>query len=386
MRFGTPQLKQVLTGSFTHRYVVDVIKDGSRALRDVPVTNVRLTDSGASLVQSTGSLTIVYQGDFADSVAPSRIGDILAPFGTRLIVYALITAGPGFQERVALGHYLITGAPKIRTTRFQYQGAGAVKGDLIDLTIGDLFAGVQWDRFDIPGVAPDLTSVWKEYQRLVGLPVTRTVADAAIPTAVAYQEDKLQACYDLATVLDGVAYMTADGTASMRPNVWPAAVDTLHSGDVNGDGTPVKAGATSDGTLVDVVPSLANDNVYNAVVVRGNSQDASTIVLATAEVTDGPLRVRNQDGSLSPYRRKPYFYSSQYVTTQAQADAYAQQMLPRVSRLRSITYDLVETFNPLREVGDVLTVRRLGQAFTCRITDISRDAGATQTVTVAVNP
>jgi hypothetical protein len=385
MRFGSLALKGALTGPFNHRYIVDVLKDGSRVMQDVPVTNVQLTDSGTAQVQSTGSLTIVYQGDFADSVAPAQIGDTLAPFGTQLIVYALITAGPGFQERVTLGHYMITAAPKIRTTRFVFQGAVAVKGDQIDLTIGDLFAGVQWDRFDTPGSAPDLSSVWKEYQRLVGFPITKTITDAAIPTSVAYQEDKLQACYDLATVLDAVAYVTPDGTGSMRPNVWPAAVDTLYSGDVNSDGTPLAKGATSDGALVDVVPSLANDNVYNAVVVRGNSQDGSSIVLAKAEVTDGPLRVRNQDGSLSPYRRRPYFYTSQYITTQAQADAYAQQQLPRVSQLRSITYDLVETFNPLREVGDVLNVRRLGQAFLCRVTDIGRDAGPTQNLTVAVN-
>lgn len=376
MRFGSAQLKQVLGGSFTHRYVADVMFGGVRVQQDLPIVSPQFTDSGSSQVQASGSCTIVYQDDFGKSIAPAKVNDTLAPFGSQIAVSVLIQAGPGFTERIPLGLYLIAEDPSILTKRYRFNGTVLAAGDHVGLTLKDLFAGVQRDRFDTPGTAPDLTSVWKEYQRLVGLPVTKTVADAAIPASVAYQEDKLQACYDLATVLDATAYMTPDGTASMRPNAWPAPVDVLNSKDIDPDG----------GALVDVAPRLSNDGVYNAVVVRGTSADGSTIVLATSEVKEGPLRVRNPDGSLSPYRRVPYYYSSQYITTQQQAQAYADQMLPRVSSLRSLTYDVVEFFNPLREVGDVLTVNRLGQSFTGRITDITRDSGSTQTLTMAVNP
>jgi hypothetical protein len=375
MRFGSDALKSGLDGAFNKRYMVDVVANGARVLQDVPVINPQFTDASTSQVQFTGSCTIVYQGDFAESVAPSGIGDTFAPFGTQLVVSVLTEVGPGLQERTVLGTYLLTDTPSIRTTRFKFNGAVVADGDLIDLTLQDLFAGVQRDRFDAPGTAPNLSSVWNEYQRLTGLPVTKSVADGVIPASVAYQEDKLQACYDLATVLDAVAYVTPSGAASMRPNVWPAAVDDLFTADV-ADG----------GTLVDVVPHLSNTAVYNAVVVRGTAPDGSTIVLATAEVTDGPLRTKNADGSLSPYRRVPYYYTSQYITTQAQAQAYADTWISRVSRLRSLTYDLTETFNPLREVGDVLNVYRLGQSFTARITDIRRDSGVTQAVTVTVDP
>lgn len=376
MRFGSAQLKQVLTGAFDKRYVADVVFNDARVKQDIPIISPQFTDSGTAQVQFTGSCTIVYQDDFGRSIAPASISDFLAPFGSRLTVSVLIDAGAGFSERVTLGTYLIAEDPSIRTTRRLFNGTIITAGDRIDLTLKDLFAGVQRDRFDTPGAAPDTSSVWKEYQRLTGLAVTRSITDAAIPASVAYQEDKLQACYDLATVLDATAYVTPDATASMRPNAWPAPVDTLNSKDIDPDG----------GTLVDVVPRLSNDGVYNAVVVRGTSTDGSTIVLAVAEVPDGPLRVRNSDGSLSPYRRVPYYYSSQYITTQAQAQAYADQMLPRVSKLRSLTYDVVEMFNPLREVGDVLTVNRLGESFTGRITGIQRDGGDIQTLTMAVNP
>ncbi|MFF9565724.1 hypothetical protein ACF1AJ_20415 [Leifsonia sp. NPDC014704] len=376
MRFGSPALKGALTGSFDWRWVADIVFNGARVMQDVPVTAPNFRDSGSSLVQSTGECTILYQDDFARSIAPSQIGDLLAPFGTQVAVSVIVSVGDAFQERVAMGKYLIADTPSIRTNRYRFNGVTVSAGDSIDLTLKDLFLGVQQDRFDTPGSAPDLTSVWREYQRLTGLPVTRTVPDAPIPATVAYQEDKLQACYDLATVLDAVAYLTPDGTAAMRPNVWPAPVDTINSKDIDPDG----------GTLVDVVPTLSNEDVYNAVVVRGKAADGSQIVLAGRELTEGPLRAKNPDGSMSPFRRKPYYYSSDYITTSAQAAAYATQQLPRVSRLRSLTYEVEEIFNPLREVGDVVKVNRLGQSFTARVTDIARSGGATQKLSVVVNP
>lgn len=374
MRFGSAALKSALNGSLDKRFVADVVFNGVRVMQDAPILNPVFSDSGSAQIQSTGSCTIAYQGNFAESVAPSQIGDLLAPFGTQIVVSVLTDVGPALSERTVLGTYLLTETPKILTSRFKFNGSIVSHGDLVDLTLQDLFAGVQRDRFDTPGTAPDLSSVWREYQRLTGLPVTKTVTDAAIPTSVAYQEDKLQACYDLATVLDATAYVTSDGTASMRPNVWPTAVDSLKSADID-----------PAGSLVDVIPKLSNTDVYNAAVVRGTDPSGATIVLATAEITDGPLRVRNGDGSLSPYRRVPYFYQSPYITTVQQAQAYATTLLARVSRLRSLTFDLVETFNPLREVGDVLNVYRLGDSFVCRITDIRRNSGATQTLTVAVD-
>jgi hypothetical protein len=118
--------------------------------------------------------------------------------------------------------------------------------------------------------------------------------------------------------------------------------------------------------------------------VRSYNSTTGGSVLASSELTAGPLRTQNLDGSLSPYRRVPYFYSSQYITTLEQAQQYCDTWLPRVSKLRSVSVKLTEIFNPLREVGDVLTVKRLGETFSARITGISRTDAPTQVTTVAV--
>lgn len=374
MRAATVQLRDVLKRSFDYVYVVDVFSNGVRVLKDLPVTNVQLDDDSTSLVQGTGSFTVAYQGDFAESIAPQNIGDLLSPFGNEVIVYVVVNAGPGFTERITMGHYLISETPNIVTQIALFGGGVISRGDLVDVSLKDPMSGIQRDRFDVPGAPPDLSSVWKEFQRLADLPVTRTVADAAISASVAYQEDKLQAVYDLATVLDATACMTPDGTVSMRPNVWPAPVDVLQNGD--------------KGTLVNIGRGMQNELVYNKIVVRQSGANGSE-VLASAEISDGPLRTRNADGSRSPYRTVPYFYSSQFITNTAQAQAYAITQLPRVSALRSVKVVLTETFNPLRELGDPLTVNRyagtvLANTFLGRVTHISRTNGPTQQTTVAV--
>ncbi|QWT24936.1 hypothetical protein KPL76_06155 [Subtercola sp. PAMC28395] len=376
MRYGTPSLTGALTGSFDHWYVVDVFYDGVRVLRDVDVTNVTVDDDATALVQGSASLTIVYQGAFAETVAPTAIGDYLSPFGTKIILYALVNVGPGFAERVTLGHYEIAETPHINSTQFVFNTAILSKGDLIDLTLKDAFDAVQADRFDVPGSPPNLSSVWTEIQRLTGLPVTRTITDAPISSSVAYQEDKLHAIYDLAGSLDAVAYMTPDGTVSMRPNVWPSPVDVLKGGD--------------EGTLVGVTRGMSNSSVYNRVVVRSYAGTTES-VLASGEITDGPLRAQNVDGSLSPFRRRPMFFSSQYVNTPEAAMSFVNNWLPRVSKLRSVEVVLSEIFNPLRELGDVLDVRRMVQGvvvdnFYARVTRMRRTQDTLQDTTVVVQP
>jgi hypothetical protein len=365
-------MHSVLTGSsFTFRYVADVIANGQRVMQDLPCTAPDFTDDDGQMVQSTGSLTFIYQSDFADSIAPTGVADVLSPFGTQVWVYVLVEDGPAFSERVLMGQYLVTGTPTINTSRALFLGAIVSYGDTITVDLSDLFYGVQVNRFDTPGGPPSLASTWGEIQRLTGLPVTRSISDGAISSQVAYQEDRLQAVYDLTNYsLDAVPFVTADGTVSMRPNTWPDPVDTL---------------ADRDGNLIDVQRSMSDDQVYNAVVVRSYDTSSGAAILASGEISSGPLRARERNGGLSPFRRRPTFYSSQFITTQAQAQAYVNRWLPRVSQLTGVEAVLTETFNPLREVGDVIIVSELSGSFLGRVKQIRRTDGAQQQTTVAVN-
>lgn len=374
MRTSSPKLRDAITGgSFTFRWVVDVVIGGERVMQDIPCSAPSFSDDDGQQVQSTGSLTLVYQDNFARSIAPSGVADVLSPFGTQLWVYVLVEAGPVLSERVSMGQYLIDGVPSINTERMLFRGSAVAIGDVIDVTLSDLFYGVQVDKFYTPGSPKSLASTWREVQRLTGLPVTRTsaVPDGRISGQVAYQEDRLQAVYDLANYsLDAVPYVTPDGTVSMRPNDWPAAIDTLT------DGT---------GNLINIARGMDPDDVFNAIAVRAYDSSDGSAILASGEITSGPLRTHEANGSLSPFRRRPKFYSSQYITTAAQARAYVNRWLPRIGQLNSVEVVLTETFNPLRELGDVVRVVELGSDFTGRVSKIDRSDSGQQQTTVRVN-
>ncbi|WP_141399280.1 hypothetical protein [Curtobacterium sp. 'Ferrero'] len=377
MRPSSAQLRMAISGaSFTFRWVADVIKDGERVLQDLPCTAPSFTDDDSQQVQSTGSLSFVYQDDFARSIAPSGVADVLSPFGTQVWAYVLVEDGPALSERVLMGQYLVDSTPSINSTRMLFNGAAVTVGETIDVTLSDLFYGVQVDRFYTPGSPSSLTSAWTEVQRLTGLPVTRPsdVPDAPIPKSVAYQEDRLQAVYDLATYsVDAVPFVTPDGTVSMRPNTWPGPVDTLSDGD--------------GGNLIRVDRGMSPDDVYNAIAVRAYDTTDGSAVLASGQITDGPLRAAEPDGALSPFRRRPKFYQSQYITNRLQAKAYVDRWLPRVAQLTGVEHDLTETFNPLRQIGDVITVQELGVApYVGRVTRIQRSDATTQQTTVKVGP
>lgn len=375
MRPHSAELRDVLRGgAFNSRWVVDVFYDDIRAERDVPVTAVTFNEDGTAKIQQSGTLVIVWQDSYGNSVAPQAVGDLFSPFGTTLRLYKIITLGGLFQERVPMGTFVVSDTPEIDSVRWSFFGRSRVKGEKIKLVFKDPFYKVQRNRFYVPGVTPSLASVYDEIQRLTLLPVTRsTVTDGTIPRALVYDEDRLEAVYELANVLDAVPYMTADGTVSLRPNVWGSAVDTIDAANASEDGR---------GTLVSASYGMSAEGVYNAVVFRGQGQQAG--VLASAQITEGPLRVANANGSDSPFGRVPYFMSSQLVKTPAEAAAIVATWLPRVSRPQATILTITEVENPLREVGDVVTVRRAGQEFPGRVLSVLRTVGKTQTTRVVV--
>lgn len=367
-REGSSVLRGVLTGTFDHFYQADIYYGGERRLTNVPVSNVQFEEDGNAQIQQSGSFTVVWTDAFGKSISPYEIADVLAPFGAEVYLYSMIWSGP-FQERVELGQFTITGVPSAMDEDMLFRGEWITVGSTVEIEFKERLAKVQDDRFDVPSAATNLTSVWNELGRLTGLQLLRTVPDAAIPRTVVYEEDRLDAVYNLVDVLDAVPHMTADGVLAARPNVWPAPVDTLRRG--------------RGGSIVRVGRAMSPADVYNRVAFRGKSGDQE-VILAAAEIRSGPLRVRNADGSPSPFGRKTFFVSTDYVTTRAEAQAYVDRELPRVSRLRSIVIPVTETFNPLRERGDVVNLERVKADLLGRVISISRGERGTQALKVEV--
>jgi len=346
-----------------------VFQEGHRVFQSLPLQDVSTTDDATAQVQYTGQLTFAYQDERGNSIAPYGIDDALSPFGNQVALYLTVSVG-SFVERVLVGRYLITSTPQINTVWGWFQGKKIAKGETLQVQIGDFFARTQRNQFDNPTSPPSLASCWSEIARLTGLPITRMVADKPIPNTVAYQSDRLSAVYSIATVMDATPFVLPNGSVGARPNDWPDPVDTILGGD--------------GGTLISAPRAMDNQNVYNALIVR----DVSGNILASAEVLDGPLRTKNADGSLSPYGRVPYYYSDPQITTPDQALAWVTKYLPHYSTLRGMQVTVTEAINPLRDLGDVVTVKRIAsghavEQFDGRVQQIQR-SGKTQTTTLAV--
>lgn len=371
MRSASSQLVDALGGSFQKWYEADIFYDGERVIEGAPVTSVQLNEDDGNFVKASGSCTVTIQDVIGRSSLPKNIGDVLSPFGSEVVLYAVVSAG-AFLERVKLATLQITDVPDMRDAASFFRGRRISIGSTIELTLQDRFVQIQRDNFDVPGSPSQTASVLNEISRLVDLPMVRSVADARISATVAYSIDdggRAQAVLDLSDVIDAIPYANSDGYVQFRTKSWPAPVDTLTRGD--------------GGQIVSIGRGMSSDGVYNRVVFRGEDGSTSAGIFAYSEITTGPLRVRNLDGSRSPAHRRTYAVSNQFIATKAQAQAYTDSTLARVSKLQAITWPVIEKWNPLRELGDVLTLDdEWGDSVTARIVKIDRDEGQTQTVTV----
>jgi hypothetical protein len=181
-------------------------------------------------------------------------------------------------------------------------------------------------KFIAPTSPPASATVVSEVKRLLTdiMPVTVAsgVVDQSVPTNLVYPDDRLNAVQDLCKRI-GCDYRTnGSGQLEIYP-IQSSPVWTLAPG--------------AEGFLVGVKRSMKLDGLYNVFVVDGTTSSQQPI-RGIATVTGGPLRVNGPHGTY------PVFYSSQMITTQAQADAYAATM--RDTQLQGLTVPLVATCLP----------------------------------------
>jgi hypothetical protein len=364
MRPSSKQLATILTRSFDLGYTADLFYDEVRLFEGLPITEPSFKWNSEAEVEATGQVTVTWTDDHGGSLRPEEPQDWLAPFGSRLVVYAVITVGT-VSERIRLGDYDITSVPRVNSSLYVFGETTITIGDVVELELTDRMVEVQRDRFtrlEQPTVGG---SVWSEVARLAGLQVTRTVPDRTINAAVIYSESKTEAIQDLLGILDAVPFMDYDGTLAARPKAPPAPSGQLNTGP---DGVVTKIGA-----------SLDADGVYNGVVIRAET-DGQKQVLAEKWVPSGPLRATVPGGLRTPFHRKPRFYSSPQITTEAQALAAIDSLLATYSQPRASELQIQCIADPTLQVGDVRTVTDGPVRWTLRVTTM--DLGSAPTMTV----
>lgn len=349
----------VRAGGFQRQMVADLIVDGERKLQDYPLAQCELKSNGNAKIRTQGSATFVYSDEIGRTIVPEDITSWMVPYATYLNIYYRVRIGT-FDEKVLQGSFKVVKVSDPRESQVTNGGRLITIGSSVGLTLADAFSVTDRERFPAPSSPMNLTSAWAEIARLTGLPVTKNVADAAIPRSVTYQESRLDAVFDLAALLDGIPYVNNLGQVAIQPNVWGAEQDPLTIGE--------------SGQIVELRPSdLTDDGIYNQVVVRSHD-DSQVGILATAEVGSGPLRYGG------PFGRVPYFASSQFVNTIPEAQAYADSLLPTVSSVPASSFLITCIPDPRREVGDVVPFEYRGNPMVGRIQE--RSIGTTGPMTL----
>lgn len=319
-------------GGFQRYFVADVTVDGERVLSDLRLSGCELVSDGTAKIRNQGSVTIEYSDELGRSVVPEDLEAWFTPYATTLNV-SMVIKNSVLEEKVLRGTFLIRTVGEPSSSSAIVGGQKYTIGSKVHLKLADAFRRVQRERFAGPS-SPTGATAWDELGLLTGLPLARNVGDVSLPRSITYEEDRLDAVHTIGRLLEGTPYLDPNNRLTIDPDEWGSETEPLEMGE-NGTVTQLTA------------DDLTDEQVYNQVVVRSYDDDQER-VLATAELTSGPLRYGG------PFGRVPFFASSEFITTESEAQDYADAQLPRVSTQPAVPYSIQAVIDPRREVGDVV--------------------------------
>lgn len=325
---------KAIRASHTVAFGVDAIRNGVTVASDLPLTGGSVTVDASSATRRQLSATFAETGG---------VYDVLSQPGTEVRVRRGVLLSDGTVEMAQCGVFQVTG-PSLSYT-----------GKTVTVSAPDRWNTITRSRFVQP---KQWDSTWVSVDQAVGALVLGPWVDrhavnpaVAIPAfvnsmtgtgaaqkALVWSRDRGQAITDLATSIGGEVFFDPFGGATLRP-------------------TPVQGRAVWDadaspaGVLTDVSTSRSYETSYNTVVVSGLDSSGNTVVTAVAQITDPvhPLWIGGNFGIV------PYFYSSQLISTTAQALQVAQTLRDTAAAVGS---EVAATClpNPALETGDTIRV------------------------------
>lgn len=328
----------VIRTSHAARTVVESWYDGQLVADDIPL------DAGTLEVTADANVPGRLDLTFPSEWAPKQHTDPLGIYGQRLIVRQVLTVGQD-EWTVDLGQYRVQG--------WDHQApAVSVEALSLEQVILDYRFNAPYKRPSGATFASTLKAMCKGL-----IPVdTSAVTDRSLPAGLAddWEEDRMAAVRSLATNWPADLRVDPDGVLVASPE--RTVQGTPHVTWTHGEAD----------AYITVGGNALRDEVYNAVVARGEKADG-TPVQATA-VDDNPASPTYFYG---PYGRRQRFYESPLITTVAQARTAAETVLRREQR-RTAIVTVTTPPDPRVELLDTARVTlETGATFTGLVTGIS---------------
>ncbi|MFD6770986.1 DUF5047 domain-containing protein [Micromonospora chalcea] len=293
----------------------------------IPILAGDVQVDGAAQVRSTLDLTT------EGTMWPTRVDDLLAPYGNEAFVRRGIRYGNGVTEWVSLGYF-----------RLYTPDQDRVPDGPIRIAARDRMSGIVDGRMVMPRVFPATTTYGQVVTSLVGevypwatVEWDDATADEQIGRQVIAEDDRYETLNDLVTSVGKVWWWDHRGILVIRtPPPLSAPVWDVNHG--------------RGGVLMSLSRRLTREGVYNAVVATGEGAD--TARPARAVVVDNDPR--SPTFFYGPFGQVPRFFSSPLITTQQQAALAAASMLAKqVGLPYAVDFTMVpnpalEPFDPVR--------------------------------------
>lgn len=324
---------------------VDLMQRGEVLVSGIPVVSGDVTDDTSALVRRRASLALQPTSDvlgYLSQFPPADGG--LWPLGNELKLFGGLRFGDGTEELAPMGVFRIS-RPKL-----SHDPAGISVG----VECFDRGRAVSRARFTKPYSVAMGTNYALAIMNLVKsrLPWMNDddfdfmETDFTTPALTLMDEDPWKQAQDMAASFGAELLFNGDGRCVLR-----AEPDPLYTPPV------FEYVAGEEATVTGITRDLDDEQAYNGVIVTSSNTSLPAPLRAEAWDSDptSPTRYDPANPEESLYGAVPYFMSSQYIATQAQADTAASANLTRVTGvIESIDFSAVN--NPAHEGGDVVRV------------------------------
>ncbi|MFW6091369.1 MAG: DUF5047 domain-containing protein [Actinomycetota bacterium] len=308
------EFADVVSGSHVAKFDARVVEEYAEGDdpdgTDIGIETGEVGFDGTAKVRGTLSLTTPGRdGQDGPMLWPKGQTRLLSPLhGHEVFVRRGVDLGGAGTLWSPLGYYRIHGAGQdeapdgLISLECSDRMRAIVKGRLTQprayssgTTVGDVVEDLVLDIY------PDATIVWDDDSD-----------EAALGRQLVAERERYDALKNVVDSLGKIAYWDDEG--QLRIEDAPDEDDPVWT---------VTHG--EDGVLLDTARTMSDEGVYNGVVAEGEGGDTEDPVRAVA-VDDNPHSPTRWGGS---FGKVPRFFSSQYITTESQAQNAARQILRR---------------------------------------------------------
>lgn len=271
---------------------------------DVPIIEGELAETGDQKVPEVLNLTVPAE-DPATSTTWAPIEDPGAPlaaFGQRLRVRYVVDRGDGSRVVVPVGWYSVRDWTS--------------NGRVVEVEAAGLLSVVDDDRLLAPTSPAGGATLASELRRLMEgilpIDISTSLVDRAVPSGMAWQDNRLDALYELADAWPADLYVDELGAVKLEP-------------PLDDDDDPELTLYEVDGVIVDRSDSGTRDSGYNVVVARGEAAtDVDRPPVVGIALDTDPSSPTYASG---PYGRVVRFFASPLLLTEAQCQSAAEKLL-----------------------------------------------------------